>query len=129
MIQPFACVAVVTNEHGEVLTVNRRGFPNDLGFPGGKREAHETTVACLLRELREETGLEAHSIVFLMEGYDAHGNLVYAFWIRKWTGTPQQKEDGIQVTWQAWAKLGEPDQTFADFNRDAHVAYVKASAV
>ncbi len=59
---PFILTTLVYAMHeGKVLMMYRHKEPN-LGLwvaPGGKIDAHETPRECALRELREETGLEA----------------------------------------------------------------------
>ncbi|ODU48011.1 NUDIX domain-containing protein [uncultured Aquimonas sp.] len=56
--QPIQTVAaVIADAYGRVLLVRKR----DTRFfiqPGGKREAHESPLATLARELREELGVE-----------------------------------------------------------------------
>lgn len=51
---------------GQVLMLHRHKEPN-LGLwvaPGGKTEPHESPFECARRELHEETGLEAQTLVF-----------------------------------------------------------------
>lgn len=57
---PAVSVAVVRD--GRVLLVRRARPPSQglYAFPGGKVEAGETLEQAALRELKEETGLEAH---------------------------------------------------------------------
>jgi 8-oxo-dGTP pyrophosphatase MutT (NUDIX family) len=55
-----ASLAVVIRE-GAALLVRRSHRPDAglWGFPGGKREPGETALDCAIRELFEETGLQA----------------------------------------------------------------------
>ncbi len=54
-------IGIVLNKRHEVLLAKRRE-DDSLGgyweFPGGQQEANETLEACVVRELREETGLD-----------------------------------------------------------------------
>ena len=58
--RPELCVGAVVVDDDRLLLV-RRGTEPECGrwsVPGGRMEAGETMVAAVLRELREETGLE-----------------------------------------------------------------------
>lgn len=58
---PVPAVIAVVIRDGRALLV-RRAYPPDAGlwgFPGGKVEYGETVAAAALRELREETAVEA----------------------------------------------------------------------
>jgi len=61
--------AVVSNRKGEVLIAQRR--QNDMlgglwEFPGGKQEPGESITECIVRELREELGIQISVGEFLM---------------------------------------------------------------
>jgi 8-oxo-dGTP diphosphatase len=74
------CVgAVVTDGAGRIVVV-RRGHPPSEGLwslPGGRVEPGETLVEAVMREVREETGLEVdvHHLVGRVD--IAHGAVVY----------------------------------------------------
>jgi len=59
--QPIEVSAALIFHHGKLL-ITQRHAKSHLGglweFPGGKREAGETFEQCLVREIREELGVE-----------------------------------------------------------------------
>jgi 8-oxo-dGTP diphosphatase len=102
--------AVVWNDEAEVLLI-RRSKPPRLGewsLPGGKVEFGETLRAALLREVREETGLDVQivdlldtaEIIFDAEAGtdDAHFVLV-DFTVRAVSGTLAAGSDADDARW------------------------------
>lgn len=102
--RPTPCVGVVCLRDDEVLLI-RRGKAPRLGqwsIPGGRMEFGETLHAAALRELKEETGVDAE-ILGLIDVIDSlepaadwHGVLVdYA---ARWTsGEPVAGDDAMEA--------------------------------
>ncbi|MGC4780460.1 NUDIX domain-containing protein [Micromonospora zamorensis] len=52
-----AAAAIVTDQHGRVL-LQRRSDSGNWSLPGGAMNVGETLQQCVVREVREETGLD-----------------------------------------------------------------------
>ena len=122
-MQPVPAVGVICFRGAEVLLI-RRGKPPMQGqwsLPGGKVEFGERIEAAALRELMEETGVEARILglvavvdgLFPQEGPTAHYVLIdYA---AHWTGgEPRPGDDAAEAAFHpldALDGLGLWDQT------------------
>ncbi len=98
--------AVLVDADGRVLVTDRPAGKDMAGlweFPGGKIEPSESPEAALVRELREELGIETASSClapcgFASHAYDRFQLLLTAFAIRKWRGEPAARE-GQRMQW------------------------------
>ncbi|OEY99893.1 MULTISPECIES: Nudix family hydrolase [Stenotrophomonas] len=111
--------AVITDARGRIL-LNRRTENRDMAglweFPGGKRETGESSEQALVRELREELGIEAEIGDWIMDvpqAYpDKHLRLEVRH-VRSWKGSPRGRE-GQAITWVAPDKLSRYSMPPAD---------------
>jgi len=95
-------------------------------FPGGKVEPGEGSAEALIRELREELGIEAH-IGEEIERYDfsysaGHVTRLIFFHVTEFTGEPVNL-DFAQIAWVERSRL--PDFDFLE----GDVAFVRRLAV
>ena len=97
---------------GRVLLAQRPEGKNLAGlweFPGGKVEQGETPEAALIRELREELGIDTWKsclapLTFASHSYDDFHLLMPLFVCRKWQGQVQGQE-GQNLAWVRPEKL------------------------
>jgi 8-oxo-dGTP diphosphatase len=110
---PVPCVGVVCLRGGEVLLI-RRGRPPKQGewsLPGGRIEPGERAVDAALRELREETGVEAEitGLIDVVDGLfpEAGRHYVLIDYAARWlSGEPVAGDDALEARFVALDKVG-----------------------
>jgi 8-oxo-dGTP diphosphatase len=113
-------VALVDTD-GRVLIAQRPPGKSLAGlweFPGGKVDPGETPEAALIRELREELGVDTQEsclapFTFASHRYERFHLLMPLYLCRRWQGTPQPRE-GQALAWVAPAKLRDYPMPPAD---------------
>ena len=101
---PIPAVGVVCMRGDAVLLI-RRGTPPRLGewsLPGGRIEPGERAIQAALRELREETGVEAEmlGLVDVVDGlFPEHGrHYVLIDYAARWlSGEPRAGDDAAEA--------------------------------
>lgn len=101
---PIPCVGVVCLRGDEVLLI-RRGRPPRQGewsLPGGRIEPGERTLDAALRELREETGIEAEitGLIDVVDGLfpEAGRHYVLIDYAARWlSGEPEAGDDALEA--------------------------------
>lgn len=106
MKQVFVAAIVLENSDGKILLSQRPEGKSMAGlweFPGGKVEAGEAPEAALVREVREELGIEVAEndlgpLTFASHTYETFHLLMPLFHCTCWRGEPQGLE-GQEVRW------------------------------
>jgi len=96
----LVAAAALIDRDGRVLVAQRPPGKDMAGlweFPGGKVEPGETPEFALMRELREELGVETRPCCFAAAAFASHGydevHLLMPLYVcRIWSGTPQPHE-------------------------------------
>ncbi|GGF01092.1 NTP pyrophosphohydrolase [Aliidongia dinghuensis] len=120
---PIVLVSAVAlvDADGRVLIARRPPGKSMAGlweFPGGKVEPGETPEAALIRELKEELGIDTKEsclapFTFASHGYEKFHLLMPLYVCRRWTGNVTAHE-GQEFAWVRPARLGDYEMPPAD---------------
>ena len=102
----FVVACALVDADGRVLLSQRpegKALAGLWEFPGGKLEPGETPEECLVRELREELGIETKiaclaPLTFASHRYDEFHLFMPLYICRRFEGTPRGME-GQQIKW------------------------------
>ena len=113
LVTLVAALALIDGD-GRVLLARRPAGKAMAGlweFPGGKVEAGETPEAAVIREAREELGIDIEAsclapFAFASHPYRSFHLLMQLYICRVWHGTVAARE-GQQFAWVRPARMGE----------------------
>jgi 8-oxo-dGTP diphosphatase len=115
MDRPVPCVGVVCLRGGEVLLIRRGKAPlkGEWSIPGGRMEMGEGAAQGALRELKEETGVEAEllGLIDVVDHFHDGGQAVLIDYAARWTGgEPMAGDDAAEAAFvsiaEAMRRLG-----------------------
>lgn len=94
----------VIRKDGKILIAQRKAdsfLAHHWEFPGGKIEQGETLEACLIREVREELGIEIRPIRLLQKKEYAYPEktVLLDFYLCDWVSGDPQKIDCQDFAW------------------------------
>jgi 8-oxo-dGTP diphosphatase len=113
---PVCAVGAIVMDHGDILLVKRDREPSKglWTLPGGRLEPGETLREAIVREVREETGIEIDidGLIGVAEwiSRDDDGTLSYHYVILDFTARPRSRDirrgdDAAEVRWVPVAEL------------------------
>ena len=115
-----AACALIDPDHRVLLSQRPEGksMAGLWEFPGGKVEKNETPEACLIRELKEELGLDIVQnclapLTFASHSYETFHLLMPLYVCRVWDGFPQPRE-GQVLKWVRTTDMGNCKMPPAD---------------
>jgi 8-oxo-dGTP diphosphatase len=117
----MVAAAVLVDADGRVLLARRPDGKSMAGlweFPGGKVDSGETPETALIRELREELGIDVAAsclapFTFASHAYPDFHLLMPLYVCRKWSGIPLARE-GQRLAWVRPARLVDYSMPPAD---------------
>ncbi|HZC17428.1 MAG TPA: NUDIX hydrolase [Caulobacteraceae bacterium] len=100
--RPVPCAGVVCLRGGQVLLIRRGKAPRkgEWSIPGGRMEMGERAAEAALRELKEETGVEAEllGLIDVVDHFHDGGQAVLVDYAARWTaGEPAAGDDATEA--------------------------------
>lgn len=116
-----AAIAVIMDEQKRLLITQRAPHLSKGGyweFPGGKLDRHESPELALIREVREEVGLDVVRYYYLGEvhhSYDTYQLILHGYVVHQYRGEARCCESQTGIRWISLDELQAYD--FPEANR------------
>lgn len=109
-----AVQVILINENNEVLAVSRKTDHNDFGLPGGKMEdCDSSTEECIIRECKEETGLDIYDLVLIHNS--VWGSREQFTYLAKYKDQPINTTEPHVVKWTSREEI--INGSFGEYNK------------
>ena len=102
--------ALVVNQKGEILLVGSSKWGSKLTVPGGHIELGERAEDAIMREVKEETGLDIEPVELLLvqqaiypKNYHKHEHFIFMDYLCR-TTDPNVKLDGRELQTYVWVR-------------------------
>lgn len=109
---PIPTVDVIIGDADRVVLIERRNAPLGWALPGGYVDYGETLEAAVLREAREETGLQLHDLAqfhaYSDPGRDPRQHNISVVFTARATGTLRAGDDAGKAMWFPLDTLPSP---------------------
>ena len=103
---------------GKILSISRRKNRAKFGLIGGKIDANETPFEAIIRETKEETGINVLDAICFYRAIDDDGFNTNCFYAIEHNGFPESKEEG-EVVWLTKEELLGEKGAFPIYNQNA----------
>lgn len=112
---PAWSVLTIVFKGPHVLAISRNFNQRDPAFPGGDSEPSDPSPAdTAMRELYEETGIQAMELRLMEQWEGDRGQPVFAFFVPRWQGSRLRTSDEGKPFWARPEKFTVPTATFRE---------------